>query len=436
MNIIPDFSEENLYPLWENFCRSGSWSDDLRLHGINAGELNLFEGPDFQGADFELDGKIYHGDVEIHRYTNDWFKHHHHLDRRYNAVQLHLVWYMEPSQSVSTCSNRKILTFDMKKLIRLSKVTRPKNECIISSVDPVAFPKQLRQLSLERLLFKTIRVKNLAKCHSFDQVIFILLMRILGSPNNITNFELLASSLPWEEIIKIKNKYRMSLEDWVLFLLSMCGLKCSHIPPHKFTNFVNKHYISKAAPLSKSNWHLAGQRPNNHPVEHIKNLADWIYTLQYDSIYFRLKDILSQRQPLNTLLSMMEEVFSGSGSIDVADQIYINTRKCKSLWGRSKIIEIVGNVILPFFLWEASTNSSHGFFEYLQDVYYTLPQSARYARLKKFEKFPALQNDSLKKFYCSQGLLLLDRQYCKFGRCSQCPVKSGYKDVDKNFENI
>jgi hypothetical protein len=436
MKTNPEFSEENLYPLWDNFCRSHSWSDDLRLQGIHAGELNLFEGPDYQGADFELDGKVYHGDVEIHRYTNDWFNHHHHLDRRYNSVQLHLVWHVEPSQSVFTSNNREIFTFDMKKLIRLTKVSYPKNGCKITQIEPDAFSKQLKQLSLKRLLYKTIRVKNLVKCHSYDQVIFMLLMRILGSPNNSTNFELLASSLPWEEIINIKNKNNRSQEEWMFFLLSMCGLKSKQISSIKFSNFVTKHFISKAAPLSKSNWQLAGQRPNNHPTEHIKNLASWIYAIKYDSLYFRLKDIISQRQSMNSLLISIEAVFSGSDSMKKQDQKGTYTRLYKSLWGRSKIIEIVGNVILPFFTWEASTNSSHGFLEYLQDIYYSLPQSTRYARLKKFEKFPVMQNNTMRKFHSSQGLLFIDRQYCKTNRCSQCPVMSVYKDVDKNFRNI
>jgi hypothetical protein len=57
------FSEEHLYPLWVQFCQAHRWSDDLRLQGLKVGKLNIFEGPDFQGAEFELDGVRYHGDV-------------------------------------------------------------------------------------------------------------------------------------------------------------------------------------------------------------------------------------------------------------------------------------------------------------------------------------------------------------------------------------
>ncbi|MCK4755186.1 MAG: DUF2851 family protein, partial [Calditrichia bacterium] len=106
MKIKSDFREENLYPVWESFCKSKSWSEDLRLQGLNAGKLNLFEGPDYQGAEFELDGKVYYGDVEIHRYTNEWYHHHHHLDRRYNSVRLHLVLHQQPEISVYTSDER------------------------------------------------------------------------------------------------------------------------------------------------------------------------------------------------------------------------------------------------------------------------------------------------------------------------------------------
>ena len=58
--------ETDLYHIWEDFCREGESTTDLSLRGIYAGRLNRSSGPDFQGAEFELDGKVYRGDVEIH----------------------------------------------------------------------------------------------------------------------------------------------------------------------------------------------------------------------------------------------------------------------------------------------------------------------------------------------------------------------------------
>ena len=83
--------ESQLYGLWQSLCLGQMSTRNRRLTGIYAGQLNTVCGPDYRGAEFELDGKLYRGDVEIHRYRRDWFRHGHHLDWRYDNVQLHLV---------------------------------------------------------------------------------------------------------------------------------------------------------------------------------------------------------------------------------------------------------------------------------------------------------------------------------------------------------
>ena len=110
MNKQSITQEKDLYHIWENFCRTQSRTDDQRLCGIFAGQLNRFEGPDYQSAEFEIDGKIYRGDVEIHYNINDWYSHRHHLDPRYDGVLLHLVWDIKTGVVTYTSKRRKIFT--------------------------------------------------------------------------------------------------------------------------------------------------------------------------------------------------------------------------------------------------------------------------------------------------------------------------------------
>ena len=83
--------EKDFYQVWNNFCEQKLYLKDSKLKGIEPGILNEIEGPDFQGAEFELYEKIYRGDVEIHKDCTEWKKHGHHLDQRYDRVVLHLV---------------------------------------------------------------------------------------------------------------------------------------------------------------------------------------------------------------------------------------------------------------------------------------------------------------------------------------------------------
>jgi len=62
----------------------------IRIH--STGTWNLHQpGPDFLNAILEINGIIWHGSVEIHLNSSDWYKHRHHLDTNYTNVILHVV---------------------------------------------------------------------------------------------------------------------------------------------------------------------------------------------------------------------------------------------------------------------------------------------------------------------------------------------------------
>lgn len=434
MRIKTDFREEELYPLWENFCKSKSWSKDLRLQGLRAGKLNLFEGPDFQGAEFELDGKIYYGDVEIHRMTNDWYHHHHHLDRRYNSVRLHLVWQQQPEVSVYTSDQQHIITLDINNLPRSKRYQKKIAFCRISQLSPNSLRTILRHLSLRRLYDKITRVKDLVNACSYDQVIYILLMRSLGSPNNASNFEYFASVLPWEKMTKIKKTYHLSSDQWIKFYIHLSGIK--KIRPRTIDNTKNNQLsklVNMTPPLSGLNWQTAGQRPRNNPISHLKILANWFFQFSNESLYFTLKDLIIQRHCPPKLILKFQDILSPSFSTSHdLNKSEIRKNRVPS-WGKSKINEIIGNVIIPFFYWEASLQSSFGFQKYLEEFYFSLPQFNQYAKLKDLKLLISKSILSEKKFYIDQGLLYLHQYCCKNATCDQCLLEEQLKDIDKNF---
>jgi len=431
---IPDFREENLYPLWENFCNSKIWSEDLRLRGLIPGKLNLSEGPDFQGAEFELDGKIYHGDIEIHRQTNDWYRHYHHLDRRYNSVRLHLVWHVPPERIVRTSDGRTVLTLDIKKLFGTDGYHEKKPSCKISAISSVSHRERLKILSLKRLNYKITRIKDLVKSNSYDQLLFSLLMRILGSPNNATNFEYLASLLSWEEMTLIKKKHPLSSDHWAKFYLHLSGLKPDKSNPidnSEYFPFIN--LIKRTSPISYLSWQISGQRPQNNPIRHLTILANWFSQFSNESLYFTLKEIITQRLSAVELIVKLNSVLSPGLSKSKYSSVPEGEKTSSPQWGRSKTIEIIGNAIIPLFYWEASVNSSFGFQKYLEEFYFSLPQFNQYSKLDKFRRLSVKDDPLDKKFYVNQGLLHVHQNYCSKRTCHLCPLAGQIKDIDKNF---
>jgi len=423
---------------WEGENLNGGTKFDasatqLQLN-LNIRKANFYGGLSFQGAEFELDGKIYHADVEIHRNINDWYHHHHHLDRRYNSVRLHLVWNHQPDLPIFTYDDQQIITLDIKKLSRSIKARESNAFCHISDLSNKRLRDNLKYASLKRLKYKITHMKDLVSSCSYDQVIYILLMRILGSPNNAKNFERMALVLPWENMIEIKNKYCLSREQWKILYFHLSGLKkISYRSLSKTDNDHLSSLMNKIIPLPDINWQTAGQRPRNSPIFHLSTLANWFTVFSNDSLYFTLKEIIIQRFTQEKLTFKLQEVLSFSRSVSEDKKNIKIQKEPVTSWGKSIINEIIGNVIIPFFYWEASLQSSFGFQKYLEEYYFTLPQFNQYAKLMKLKLLLAKNHLSDKKFYIDQGLLYLYHHYCKREDCQICPMAEQPKDIDKNF---
>lgn len=68
--------------------------DDIHLQILKPGKWNLAEeGPDFKDASISLDGKVIHGDIEIHFEEKDWWAHGHEQDPAYKKVILHVILF-------------------------------------------------------------------------------------------------------------------------------------------------------------------------------------------------------------------------------------------------------------------------------------------------------------------------------------------------------
>ena len=66
-------------------------TDGRKVEILSVGEHNRDAGPDYSHARVLIDDKEWVGNIEIHVSSSDWIKHHHHLDKAYDNVILHVV---------------------------------------------------------------------------------------------------------------------------------------------------------------------------------------------------------------------------------------------------------------------------------------------------------------------------------------------------------
>ncbi len=154
-------------------------TDNRRIEILSPGVQNQDSGPDFKEALIRIDGILYKGEVEIHRYNKEWFEHGHQNDPRYNSVILHVVVYLENKPKIPlTKSKRDVPILLLRKYLnlpynlmwrkviideqaeRLSHINcYPQN----NPVDKLIIEHWIQKLSIERVELKVRRFEERLK---------------------------------------------------------------------------------------------------------------------------------------------------------------------------------------------------------------------------------------------------------------------------------
>jgi len=383
--------EFDLYHWWKWFCTKRLISRDKRLRGIFHGRLNTIEGPDFESAEFQLDGKIYRGDIEIHVRSGDWQAHGHHMDPKYNQVILHLV-LEEASDPVLNSLGQKVPTFSF------SRFPPYKIQGAAAMCTPKIRPSDslLSRLAFARFVHNGRALVNRMSCSNRDQILYQQLLYLIGKPRNTLPFFRLAEAIQWRDIVSLRKRYHISVQGWFYIFRRLAGLiGCD-------PSYPEERLLSSRSFQSKV-WSNAGQRPFNRPASRLYGLAFFISRLPSESLHLSWHDILSQRLPV-------------SATIDNLVRLHITPGK--SGWGKGQVLEVAGNIILPYFYFESINAGSNGFADYLAELFFSLPRANEYGCLRKFSTVYHKEFS----FYRDQAYLHLQNHFCTTGNCNICPL--------------
>lgn len=255
---------------------------------VQPGVLNHSSGPDFSFARMRVDGKVWAGDVEMHRRASDWFRHGHDGDSGYDAVILHVVCEDDgmvckkngehPAQVVM-----RVPEVFGQVLEALCAEGEPYLQCGLAKGFLGGLQGVLRDSWIEALL--TMRYSRRAegvkalldRLHgNWRQTAFAVLARSLGFGVNGEAMEALAASVP----LSVLERHSGNLFQLEALLMGRAGLlpeKGDEAPDDYCRRLVAEYgFLGRKyglEPLCELGWKLRRVRPANMPQRRVALLA-------------------------------------------------------------------------------------------------------------------------------------------------------------------
>ena len=391
-----------LHYIWEHCLWAGFeqyTTDGKKVEILFVGEHNRDAGPDYSHARIRIDGHEWVRNIEIHVCASDWTKHHHHLDKAYDNIILHVVRtadkpiYNSKGELVPQCelnypSDKDYLSALFESAQRMDSAIARIGCAEQLLHDPRLLTEGWRKTLLcKRLECKRASITRLLEITkgSWEHALYISLARNFGFHTNSVPFEELAINTP----LSCLQKHRNSLFQLTALLLGQAGL-VQEPELQKEYDFLRVKF--GLTPLDGSIWKHARLRPQNSPELRIRQFAQLMH--QSENLLSKILDTDDLKE-LEVLFAVPQ---MGKSSVDI---LLINT-------------------VIPY--------------KYAYALHQNNPVKAEQA-LRLMEKIPAENNTIVRQWRVlgqevknaadTQALLHLYQNYCQHHECINCEV--GYK---------
>jgi hypothetical protein len=393
-------------------------TDGEKVEVVDPGTRNTDSGPDFFNAKVRIDGTLWVGNIEIHRNSSDWMRHHHDTDGAYDNVILHVVDHFD--KPIHRKNGSKIpalvLTYPAHLLENYRHLLAARTwipcQTRFHAIDPFVLKIGFNRLMIERLQDKTTEIlERLAlNQNNWNETFYQFLARNFGFKTNAMPFELLSKSLQ----VSILGKHKNNQQQIEALLFGQSGLLHQELFGDDYFlalrteyEFLSKKYGLK--PVAGHLWKFLRLRPVNFPTVRIAQLAALIH--QSSGLF---SEIIETDQ-----LTRLQKLFDVRASAywDHHYKFSSPSKHSSKHLGESAVNNLIVNTIVPFLFVYGEQNNKH----FLKD-----------RALEWLDQLPAETNSIITKWeglgvqplsaFETQALLQLKNRYCSEKRCLKCHV--------------
>lgn len=420
--------ESRLQHAWNNIDTSYEYNITPRQKiKIEApGTWNTGAGPDFLNARLRIGGKPSVGAVEIHYRASDWFHHHHHLDRRYDEVILHLVEINDLAPETAATLPPVMLFKDVKITGCSEQIYRPgKCGMFFARLNDDSIEGILIAAGLHRFRQKADQLTDEILRNGADYACTKMIFAALGYKQNQDNFlELFDRFI--EHPPERRQKHTAAL------LWGESGLLPSPSPDiapemtSELRDLWQQWGMMQISARTPIDWIRAGIRPYNSPERRIVALSIALQRLGTAPIARVVALYRQEKKPEKFIAGVLQELICSDPVWNGRTGFFAAPIKSAAVLGRQQALEITLNVILPIiYIYGKVTRGLEDLSDFAEEAWLNLPPTQNNRIVSQVGETWFSGRDCRKILQTAaarQGILHLYHEYCHKCQsdCSSC----------------
>lgn len=369
------YSERHIQCLW-NDIRSKQpvlqTCDGRQFRVLHPGRWNREAGPDFLGAELQLEPELRRitGDIEIHTVPEDWNHHGHQNDPAYHNVIAHVTYlpgtFPETPPDALQIVLRQNLPDDPAILFEDIDITAyPYHHLPVATtpcatrlayLSPAEKQHVLEDAGLTRLQHKSLRLRKLMENFSEEQVFYETVMAALGYRRNAAVFRRTARALP----VNLLHHASEENPEYAYALLSgTAGLLPHDLPPNGTAQqrrqlqqwwniWWHRRENLPGTTIEQKAWNRSGLRPANFPERRMMAAAIWF--CHGNSLWRKLCAVAEGNDAADVIKAMRQTLQDGLQHNFWSLHYTFSGKKLTKpvrLLGHERIAALINNAVLP-----------------------------------------------------------------------------------------
>jgi hypothetical protein len=404
---------------------------------IYPGRRNDDRGADFTDAIINTRRGPAKGDIEIHVKTSHWWTHRHHLDPAYNRVILHVVYQHDTVKGITLENGFTVPTLALNDYTGNDSISRPLSPIPCRGVgyhgNVALLTNRLDEAGEARFLTRAPDYQKMIRQAGAGQALYQGIMTALGYSKNKDPMAELSRLTPLAKLEAYASE-EISDEQYLArcqaYLMGAAGLlpsqQTENYPRDKLKEDWGKRLENSWALsgstecMSASDWHTFKVRPGNFPVRRIAAMSHLLCRYRPEGLLNGLENILKQTADFREV-SLLEEALMVAPDGYWSRYLDFGIPSLSTppaLLGQERAVDIIVNVLLPFFYISRSPEDG----EKVLDIYRDYRTSAENTLVKHMRQQLGITRYLVNTTRRQQGLIHIYKTYCLEGNCAKCPI--------------